>query len=73
MVCVVPLVALDEFLLRMSQGIDGLFRVTAKLQPFVIGLRSLHVMNGIFSRAISIAQIGVMNFIAHRDGGYQHG
>lgn len=69
MVRVVPFVALDQFLLGMPQGVDSLFRMPAKFEPLVVGLSLLNVMDCIFSRAIGISQIGMMNLITHGDPG----
>ena len=73
MVRVVPLVALDEFLLGMPQGIDCLIAVATKLDPLVGGLGLLNVMNRSVGGTIGVPEIGMVDFITHGDGGYEHG
>lgn len=60
MVCVVPLVAFDEFLLRVPQGIECLVAMSTKLDALVRGLGLLNVMNRIFSGRVRIPQVGMM-------------
>ena len=64
MVRVVILVALDEFLLRVLQGFECLVAMSTKLDPLVLGLGVLYVMNCIFSGRVRIPEVGMMDFIS---------
>ena len=72
MVRVIPLVALDEFLLRVPQGFECLVAMAAKLDPLVRGLGRLNVVNCIFSGPVRIPQIGMMYFISQGHRRYKH-
>jgi len=73
MMRVVPFVTLDEFLLGMPQGLDCLLGVPTKLDSLAGSLGLLNVMNRIVRGSIGVPQIGMMDFIAQGDRGYENG